>query len=724
MRLPLTALAIALVSITFAAISASAEPFTLEGDWWQAPAEVGRHTTLVCSFDSAENSDADFAREFAGAGGFGMDATVEGAHGLCTQVAETGGHLQFRGASNFQPLHGTLRMLVRGDAWADETPRWFFDARGDDRIGILREPGTLSLVFAPGRSTTDFIARLDLEVGDVSTDEWHSIVASWDRDRGTGWLALDGSGVTGPMEFSTRETAPFALYVAGGFGGRTGGMNLPGLGIDDFVLYDVSLPVLQAQTPAPDEDEQFLPVAEAGARRTLDRLVDMQRWGGWQCIYTWPTLIGSSAQGREYVTDEYYIDNDKGNGSPRTAINLLYGYEVLGDSGYLDAAMRTAEFLLAAQDERGFWVHGYRMTVHGIAPAASEAHIKLQDLVQAHPSFYLAYVYRLTGDERYLDAVKRAGEWFVDAQNPNGSWSHHYDATEGVGKNALGEPGAGEINDATMNSGIEMMAFMYHMTGEAKYVEAMKRAGDWLIEAQGDEVPLWAMQYDPENNPQWARHFEPPAWSRAGTIQALQALREMYRFSGDERYLDAMKRTLAWMEENLPDGQLYNHVEPGTGRPVAAWNREIYYLDNPEHVAYLKTVAIGSSYMTKGEIVEWTRRRVDEAQTLPTWPDVTVESALEALPGRREQAQSALASQDPESGMWVSERFAEFLGSIGRAFAAYSPRVLNILRYVENARIAKGEIAPVYRGDGNLQRAAYPASDWYDVDWDDNIGGE
>ncbi|MFO8080893.1 MAG: pectate lyase [Armatimonadota bacterium] len=706
------------------AIPAMAEPFELMGEWWRAPAETSRHSTLVCSFDSAEDHDADYAREFAGAGGFGMDATVEGAHGLCTMVAEPGGHLNFRGDGNFQHLHGTMRLLVRGDAWADETPRWFVEARGNDRIGILREPGVLSLVFSPGRRTDQPIAKLDLEVGEVSTDEWHSIVASWDRDAGTGWIALDGSGVSGPMEFSDDDRAAWAIYVAGGFGGRTGGLNLPGLAIDELVLYDAALPVLEADVPLPEEDEQFLPMAEAGARDTLYFLADLQRYGGWQCIYTWPTLLGGSYQGRESISDEYYIDNDKGNGSPRTAINLLYGYEVLGDARFLDAAMRTAEFLLAAQDERGFWVHGYRMTVHGIQPAASDRHIKLQDLVQAHPSFYLAYVYRVTDDERYLDAIKRAGEWLIEAQNPNGSWSHHYDAEEGVGKNARGEPGAGEINDATMNSGIDMMAFMYQMTGEAKYVEAMKRAGDWLIEAQGDEVPLWAMQYDPEDNPQWARHFEPPAWSISGTRQAITALREMYRFSADERYLDAIKRSMQWMEENLPEGRMYNHVEPETGRPVAAWQREIYYLDNPEHVAYLETVPIGSGYTKEGEILDWTRDRVEQAQSLPSWPEVTPESALESLPDRRGGAQSALETQHPEAPVWITERFANFMGSIGRAFAAYSPRTLLMLRYIERARIAKGEIEPVYRGDGDLQRAAYPEDDWYEVDWAEHIGGQ
>ncbi len=704
-------------------LPAVAEPFELEGDWWRGPAERTRHTTLVCSFDDAETHDADFAREFAGAGGFGMDATGEGAHGLCAMVAEVGGHLNFRGGSNFQPFHGTLRMLVRGEVWADETPRWLFEARGNDRIGILRSPGTLSLVFSPGRSTSSVIAQLDVEVGEVSTDDWHSIVASWDRDAGTGWIALDGAGVGAPMEFSQDDRPAFALYVAGGFGGRTGGLNLPGLAIDDLVLYDLSLPALQAETVAlAEEDEQFLPLAEEGARKSLYFLADLQRWGGWQCIYSWPTLLGSSAQGREHVTDEYYIDNDKGNGSPRTAINFLYGYEVLGDTRLLDVGMRTAEFLLAAQDERGFWVHGYRMTVHGIEPAASDRQIKLQDLVQAHPMFYLAYVYRLTGDERYLDAVRRAGEWFVEAQNPNGSWSHHYDAEEGVGKNARGEPLAGEINDATMNSGIDTMAFMYHMTGEAKYVEAMKRAGDWLLAAQGDEVPLWAMQYDPDDNPQWARAFEPPAFSSAGTTQAITALREMYRFSGDERYLDAIRRSAEWMEQNLPDGKMYSHIEPGTGRPVAAWDREIYYLDNPEHVAYLETVPIGSGYTKRREVLQWTRGKIEQAQTLPAWPEMSAEAALEALPGYRGQAQHALETQHPETGMWMQEKYANFMGSIGRAFGAYSPRLLLMLRYIERARIALGEIEPVYRGDGQLERAAYPGEDWYDVDWQEHIG--
>jgi len=715
---PLTAAA-----LCFLCVTAAAKPFELSGDWWQAPAEPGGHATLVCSFDSAEDSDADFAREMALSGGFGMAADVPGVHGLAAQVAEIGGHLNFVGGSNFQPSHGTLRMAVRGDVWADETPRWLFDARANDRIGILREPGVLSLVFCPGRRTDQFIARLDLPIGEVTTDEWHTVVASWDRASGTGWIALDGRGETGPMDFSADHRSPMAIYLAGGFGGRLGGLNLPGLAIDDFVLYDVALPILQSEAALPAEEAEFLPAAEEGARRTLSFLADLQRWGGWQCIYSWPTLLGSSAQGREFVTYDDYIDNDKGNGSPRTAINFLYAYEVLGDSRFLDVGLRTAEFLLAAQDERGFWVHGYTMTVDGIVPAAGDRHIKLQDLVQAHPMLYLGYVYRLTGDERYLDAIKRAGEWYLAAQNPNGSWSHHYNAEAGVGENAIGEPGAGELNDSAMNSAIDIMAYCYHLTGDGRYVQAIQRAGDWLIEAQGDTVPLWADQYDPDNNPQWARAFEPPEWGVTATTLACQALREIHRFSGDERYVEPIRRAVAWMEANLPDGEMSTFIEPGTGKPIAAWDRQVYYLDNPEHVAYLGTVPIGSSYAHTRQVLAPVQRILDGALgSRPAPPTVTPESALEALPDLREGARSALESQN-EAGVWVVPNVADFMGSIGAGFGATCPRVLLILRYLEQARIALGEIDPVYRGAGGLQKAAYPGDDWYELDWVENVIG-
>ena len=690
----------------------------LSGDWWRVPACQTRHTTLVASFDSAESNDADYARDLAASGGFGMRADVSGKHGAGTQVAETGGHLNFVGGSNFQAAHGTLRMCVKGDVWADKTPRWLFEARGCDRIGVRREPGKLSLVVSAGRSIKKLISQLDLDVGEVSTSEWHSVVASWDREAGKGWIVLDGKGVSGKLDLSQDWRPAFALYLAGSFGGRTGGLNLAGLTIDDFVLYDVSIPVLEARLASlPEEDQELLMQAEAGARKTLNFLADIQRWGGWQCIYTWPTLIGSSAQGREHVTFDDYLDNDKGNATPLVASRFLYAYQVTGDYRFLDVALRAAEFLVAAQDEKGFWVHGYRMTVNGIQPAASERHIKLQDCVQAHPMYYLCAMYRLTGYERYLAAVKRAGEFYLAAQNPNGSWSHHLDAKAGIGKTARNHPQGGELNDRAMNDAIDCMALTYHLTKDARYVKAIKRAGDWLAEAQGKQVPLWADQYDAENSPVEARHFEPAAFGPRATALAVQALREVNRFSRDERYLEPIRNALEWIETNCPNGKMASYVHCENGRPIASWKRKIYYLDEADSLAYLKTVPTGSSYLRRSNILSAVKKALDGAMgAKPAPPQITPESAKERLSTLRESVQHALDTQN-RAGVWVSPKFASFMGSLGAGFINHCPRVRTLLSYVEAARIAMGELEPAYRGDGALRSMAYPMGDWYELDW-------
>lgn len=696
--------------------ASGAESFRIEGDWWSVPAAVTRHTTLVCSFDAGGHDDADFAREFAGSGGFGMKSGVPGLHGAGVQTGVPGGHLNFRGGSNFQAAHGTVRFALKGDVWADETPRWLFDARGVDRIGILREPGKLALVVSRGRSLTDFIGRVEMETGAVSTDTWHTVVASWDRAAGKGWIALDGQGVAGEMGFSADHRPAYVIFLGSGMSSAT--LSLPGWAFDDFVLYDVALPLLEAQpSPLPEEDANYLPVVEAGVRQSLNFMADLQRWGGWNCIYTWPTLIGSAAQGREYLDYDDYIDNDKGNGTAPLAARFLWAYETIGDYRWLDVGLRAGEFYLAAQAPEGYWLHGYRMTVRGIVPTTSPRMIKFQDQVQAHPMLLLTYLYRLTGDERYLEAVKRAGEFYLAAQNPNGSYAHHYDLVDGVGKNAIGVVGAGELNDHATNDAIDIMALMYHITRDARYVKAMKRVGDWLLEAQGDKIPLWSDQYDAENNPSWARAFEPPSYGVTATTYACQALRELYRFSGDERYVDGIRRCDEWIKANLPDGMMSNYIDPDTGRPIAAWDRKIYFLDDPASIAFLNTVPIGSNYATAQNIGRTVSRMLERALGAKPTPTVlTAEGALAELAAKRAAAQGAMDSRN-EVGVWTVPVVADFMGSLGEGFSSNIPRVTMMIAYVEACRIAMGELTPRYPGSYDLRQLAYPFPDWYEVDW-------
>jgi len=40
-----------------------------------------------------------------------------------------------------------------------------------------------------------------------------------------------------------------------------------------------------------------------------------------------------------------------------------------------------------------------------------------------------------------------------------------------------------------------------------------------------------------------------------------------------------------------------------------------------------------------------------------------------------------------------------------------------LLSYSEAARIATGELASAYRGNGGLRSMAYPMGGWYELDW-------
>lgn len=691
--------------------------FHLRGTWWQQPAKPTRHTTLVASFDG-NTMDADAAREDRRAGGFGMKGGIPGRHGQAVAIAEMGGHLHYRGGSNINLHHGTIRLAVRGAVWQDETPRWLFEARGRDRIGICRERERLSLVVSEGRSSRAF-SQLDLPLGTVSPDAWHVVVASWDRATGQGWIALDGRAISGKLTFPPRHDPAFVIYFGGGFGGRLGGLNEPGLEMDDVVLYDQPLPLLEAEPrPLPEADATFLPRAEEGARKTLYFLAGLQRWGGWQTLYTWPTLIGCSAQGREWAEADDQIGNDKSHNTPYIAARFLYAYEILGDERFLDVALRTAEMLLAGQSPKGYWHAYYRMTVRGIQPDSSDTQVKLQDSVQSHPLFFLAYVHRLTGEERYLEAVKRAGEFYLAAQNPNGSWSHHWDAPAGIGKTATGKPQGGEINDLCTNDAIDVMVFLYHLTGDARYLQAVKRAGEWLIQAQLKGATVgWAEQYDQENHPEWARDFEPPAWCATATQLACQALVEVYRLSGDERYLKPIRDCLAWLEQRFGEGENFFYLDPKTGRPIAAWRREIYFLDEPGALERLAKEPIGIWSISKVRTAAAVRRLLERAKPpASVAPEVTPEEAAARLPALRAEAERALQTQN-EAGVWVTPIVANFMGSIGAGFSTLSPPLLSILRYIEAARMAMGEIPPVWRGDGQILRLACPKGDWYQVPW-------
>jgi len=178
-----------------------------------------------------------------------------------------------------------------------------------------------------------------------------------------------------------------------------------------------------------------------------------------------------------------------------------------------------------------------------------------------------------------------------------------------------------------------------------------------------------------------------------------------------------IRKALEWIEANCPKGHIASYIHCENGRAIASWQRKIYYLDEPDSLAYLKTVPIGSSYLRKSNILGAVKKALDRAAgPKPVPPQVTVESARKRLPALREPVQHALDTQN-SAGVWVSPKFANFMGSLGAGFVNHCPRVRVLLHYAEAARIGMGELEPAYRGDGALRSMAYPLADWYELDW-------
>lgn len=452
------------------------------------------------------------------------------------------------------------------------------------------------------------VASLDASALDPA--QWHHLAFSWDFATRRIWLAVDGNEAEGAIPEAIERPHEYAAMILGNTQDYLSENQAPLDGLLDEVAM-LSVPWPQArevmtahapyaaarpqapawETPAtlfPDDSE--LAHCEEVAREYLEVLVQTQRHGGWGLSIKWPSLLHWSAKFR-MPEPRNMLWLSKDNHTAFTAAQLLFAYEALGDGRYLEAARNTGEMYLATQDpELGSWVHGYYYEDGEYVPDSDTPLI--QDHVQTGPLMLLCYLHRVTGDERYLEAARRNADFLIRAQNPNGSWAHHWDVERGVGVTASGAEGGGEINDFGTSGPVAALLNIYRYFGEERYREAALRGADWLIDSFIDTGKLagWAGQYDAQNQPVAARHFEPPAVTQYGARWAADGLFAAYAVTRDDRYLAPVRRVVEWFEANRvgDDGWWWDY-DIESGRPISMYSREIYFLDDPAQVQALMT---------------------------------------------------------------------------------------------------------------------------------------
>jgi rhamnogalacturonyl hydrolase YesR len=302
-------------------------------------------------------------------------------------------------------------------------------------------------------------------------------------------------------------------------------------------------------------------------------------------------------------------------GTAAMGMAFLRAHAATGDTRYLDLACGVAEALALGQLGSGGWHYSLDLAHpennrDGVLDYKGRAFKQNQPGKPINPHYTIASTYddnNTQGAIRFLLAcvaatkgsdaprdrairmtLDRALDGLLRAQYANGAWPQRFDGTPQDAKKHA--PKAASIprdyprqwshewdyehnytlNDKTQEDCIAVMIEASRQLGDARYLNAARRAGEWLVRAQLPEPqPVWAQQYNFAMEPSWARVFEPPAIVSMESGSALRALVLLYRETGEKTYLKPIASAVAWLERSaIAPGTWARLYELGTNRPI------------------------------------------------------------------------------------------------------------------------------------------------------------
>ena len=305
-------------------------------------------------------------------------------------------------------------------------------------------------------------------------------------------------------------------------------------------------------------------------------------------------------------------------GTPAVGLSYMRAYRATGDEFYLAAARETAEALIYGQLKSGGWTawidfdpNGSRVANYRNGKGKGRNYSSLDDGQTQTATELLVRVDRALGfkDKKIHEAAMTALDALLAAQFPNGGFPQVWQApaeeqpvvkaqfpdydwrTEGRIKEYWD---LYTLNDNLAVTVTETLATAHEIYDDPRYLEALRKLGDFLTLAQLPEPqPAWAQQYNYQMVPAWARKFEPPAVSGGESQGVILTLIRISELTGDKRYLRPIPRALAYLRRSiLPDGKLPRFNELETNRPLYMRRRgKIYSLtyddsNLPSHYAF------------------------------------------------------------------------------------------------------------------------------------------
>jgi len=193
-------------------------------------------------------------------------------------------------------------------------------------------------------------------------------------------------------------------------------------------------------------------------------------------------------------------------------------------------------------------------------------------------------------DQEIHDATLYGLKAMLGVQYPNGGFSANYDrypnqATPDAGAYPVKKAsypkdwsrtwtkdfsGSYVTNDNLHTNCISTLITAWETYKDPQYLDALKKAGEFVLLAQmPDPQPAWCQAYSPEMHPVWDRAFEPPAIAGRESQTLLWKVLEIYRVTGDKRYLESARRAMDYLKASLlSDGMVSRFYELETNRPL------------------------------------------------------------------------------------------------------------------------------------------------------------
>lgn len=208
------------------------------------------------------------------------------------------------------------------------------------------------------------------------------------------------------------------------------------------------------------------------------------------------------------------------------------------------------------------------------------------------------------------------------------------------------------LNDGNLSEIAKVLFRAYELEKDERYLASLKKLGDFFILAQMPEPqPVWAMQYDHDMHPAWARKFEPPSVTAFETIETLETLHQLWILTGEDKYLAPIQPALAWLDRSkLPDGTHARFYELKTNKPLffVKDTYELTYDDShlPTHYGFKgERQSLVDAFKKKlAQSREELQRKLAGPQTPKDW--------MSRAKGAAAKAQKAADSLDRE-GRWL-----------------------------------------------------------------------